>query len=488
LRPRFKPDIMDSMKKIYIIGGGIAGLAAAYRIQEEIFRGASLQCTVLEGTHHFGGKIFTQRFDGFLVERGPDSFISQKPWAIELCKKIGLGDRLVGTNPEQTRTFVYTGKRLVTMPDGLSLMIPTKFMPFALSPLFSLRGKIRMGMDLLLPKKSDSADESLASFIRRRLGEEALDKMAEPMLAGIYASDPETMSIKSTFPLFFMTEQKHRSLILGMLDQKRRAAARKEHNNRPSPFTLFMTLKNGLGEMVEGIIQKCPDVRFHSNIHVRDLARSDQGWRVHLDDGQTLEGDAVICATPAGVTARMAEAAVPVTAELLKRIRYVSTATVSIAYKKEGFPHPLDGFGFVVPKTEGRKILACTWTSSKFPQRVPEGYVLLRCFVGGALQESLAEQEEGEIADMIQGELRDIMGIDREPVFIRVFHNRKANVQYQVGHAELVASIQKSIESAPGLFLAGSAYTGIGIPDCVQNGTRSAEALIEYLAGCGKTI
>ncbi|MCH8157802.1 MAG: protoporphyrinogen oxidase [Nitrospinae bacterium] len=472
------------MKKIVIVGGGIAGLAAAYRIQEEITRGAPIECVLLDSAEKFGGKISTMRFDGFIVERGPDSFISQKPQAIELCRKIGLADRLTGTNPDHTRTYVYVNKKLVTMPDGLSLMIPTKFMPFIFSPLFSLSGKIRMGLDLVIPKKSDDSDESLASFMRRRMGEEALRKMAEPMLAGIYASDPETMSINSTFPMFVQTERKYRSLILGMLARKRQqAASRSAASGSPAASSLFMTLKNGLDEMVEMLVEKSSSIRFQKKTGVANLARSGNGWRLTLDDGDTMSADAVMLATPANISARLAEQSAPKVTELLNRIRYVSTATVSIAYKKEGFPHSLDGFGFVVPRTEGRRILACTWTSSKFPARVPEGYVMLRCFVGGALQEGLAEQDEDAIALMVREELREIMGIDCEPEFIKVFHNRKANVQYHVGHAALIDSVWSELKSVPGLYLAGSAYTGIGIPDCIRDGTQTADEAIKFLTG-----
>ena len=312
------------MKKIIIIGGGIAGLACAYRIQEEIENGAGIQCEVLEASGHFGGKIHTESFDGFLVERGPDSFISQKPWAIQLCKKIGLADRLTGTNPGQTKTYVYTGKRMVTMPDGLSLMIPTKFMPFALSPLFSWAGKIRMGMDLFLPGKGDDKDESLASFIRRRLGEEALRKMAEPMLAGIYASDPETMSIKSTFPMFYQAEQKYRSLILGALARKRQAGKQPAAPKGPSPFTLFMTLKNGLSEMTGRLLEKCPDISFRANVKVNEISKNGEGWKLNLEEGDPLSADTVILATPAGISAKMIRTSVPETAELLEKIKYVS--------------------------------------------------------------------------------------------------------------------------------------------------------------------
>lgn len=480
------------MKKIVIIGGGIAGLAAAHRLQEEIGNGESLECVVLEAKDQFGGKIATERVDGFVIERGPDSFISQKPAAIELCKKLGLGDRLVGTNQEQTKTYVYTGKKLVTMPDGLSLMIPTKFLPFAFTPLFSWLGKARMGLDLIIPKKRGNADESLASFVRRRMGEEALRKMAEPMLAGIYASDPETMSIHSTFPMFVQTEKKYRSLILGMLARKRQQLMQKpvppKSGKNYQPFSLFMTLKNGLGEMVNAVIEKSPDVSFRTSAKVKEVTRGTSSpWQVVLEDGEIIDTDAVMFATPAKLSADFLEPIAPKVADLLSKIKYVSTATATLAYKKEGFSHPLNGFGFVVPRTEGRKILACTWTSSKFPHRTPDGYVMLRCFVGGALKESLAEQDEATIATMVKQELADLMNIHQEPEICKVFHNKKSNVQYLVGHATLIESVQKELQAFDGLFLTGSAYTGIGIPDCIQNGTRTAQAVIDFFSGKSKT-
>ncbi len=474
------------MKKIIIIGGGIAGLAAAHRIQEAIAQGAPLECSLLEASDAFGGKIATERFDGFVVERGPDSFISQKPAAIQFCKRLGLEERLVGTNPDQTATYVYTGNKLVTMPDGLSLMIPTKFLPFMLTPLFSLPGKLRMGMDLVIPRKPDNGDESLASFVRRRMGEEALRKMAEPMLAGIYASDPEVMSIQSTFPMFVETERKYRSLILGMLDRKRQMLSRPKPKGRP--LSLFMTLKSGLNEMVDAAVERCPGIAFQTGETVTAVAQTESGWRIERQSGPSLEADGVVFATPANITARLIESVAPDAAERLKKIRYVSTATVTLAYKREGFSHPLNGFGFVVPKNENKSILACTWTSSKFPHRAPEDHVMLRCYLGGALQEAVAEQDKDAIAALVKQDLQDIMGITETPEFVKVFHNKKSNVQYQVGHAALIESVHSALSAAPGLFLTGSAYTGIGIPDCIQNGTRTAESILNHLIGEPATV
>ena len=470
------------MKKIIIIGGGIAGLAAAFRIQREIKEGANLECILLEGSNHFGGKISTEKLDGFIIERGPDSFISQKPAAIQLCKQLGLEDRLTGTNPGAPSTFVYTGGKLVTMPDGLSLMIPTKFLPFALTPLFSLPGKIRMAFDLLIPKKQDNGDESLASFVRRRMGEEALNKMAEPMLAGIYASDPEKMSITSTFPMFVETEKKYRSLILGMLARKK--AMLMNAVKRPSSaYSLFMTLKDGLGEMVDAVIKKSPDIQFKSGTKVVGIEKNKEKWHLKLDDGSENQVDAVIVATPGTVTAKLLQNITPDSAELLNSIHYVSTATVTLGYKKEGFSHSLDGFGFVVPKAEGCSILACTWTSSKFPHRAPKDYVMLRCYVGGALQEEVAEKDTETLETLVRKDLQQIMGITEIPIFCKVFKNNKSNVQYHVNHSQKIDSIMEDLKNYPGLFLAGSAYRGIGIPDCIQNGNLAAESALNFVNG-----
>jgi oxygen-dependent protoporphyrinogen oxidase len=340
-----------------------------------------------------------------------------------------------------------------------------------------------MAFDLLIPRKADESDESLASFVRRRMGEEALRKMAEPMLAGIYASDPETMSIGSTFPIFVETERKYRSLILGMLARKK--AMLLNASKRPkSNFSLFLTLKGGLGEMVDAVIKKSPDIKFQSGTRVESIAGKEGDWSIRLEGGGEQKADALILATPGHITAQFLESVTPKAAELLKQIKYVSTATVTMAYKKEGFSHALDGFGFVVPKCEGRSILACTWTSSKFPHRAPDGHVMLRCYLGGALQADIAEKDEETMANLVKQDLKEIMGITEEPIFCKVFHNRKSNVQYQVNHSQRIDTIMQELQE--GLFLAGSTYRGVGIPDCIQSGTQSAESAIELLLGKSK--
>ena len=314
------------------------------------------------------------------------------------------------------------------------------------------------------------------------MGEEALNKMAEPMLAGIYASDPEKMSIASTFPMFVETEKKYRSLILGMLARKK--AMLMNSVKRPtSSYSLFMTLQDGLGEMVDAVIKKSPDIQFKSGTKVVELGKNKERWHVKLDDGSENEVDAVIVATPGSVTAKLLKNIAPDSAELLNNIHYVSTATVTLGYKKEGFSHSLNGFGFVVPKIEGCSILACTWTSSKFPHRAPKGHVMIRCYVGGALQEEIAEKDAETLEALVRNDLQQIMGITETPVFCKVFKNNKSNVQYHVNHSQKIDSIMEDLKNYPGLFLAGSAYRGIGIPDCIQNGNLAAESALKFLNG-----
>lgn len=282
--------------------------------------------------------------------------------------------------------------------------------------------------------------------------------------------------------MFVETERKYRSLILGMLARKK--AMLLNASKRPaSKFSLFMTLKDGLGEMVEMAMKKSPDIQFQSGARVESISGQGGDWSVNLEGGGEYKAQALILATPGHITARLLQPVAPNAAEILKQIKYVSTATVTLGFKREGFSHALDGFGFVVPKCEGRSILACTWTSSKFPHRAPEGYVMLRCYLGGALQEDIAEQDEQTMKALVKQDLKKIMGIEEEPVFCKVFHNRKSNVQYQVNHSARIDTLMKELESFPGLFLAGSAYRGIGIPDCIQNGTESAESAVRFLSG-----
>jgi protoporphyrinogen/coproporphyrinogen III oxidase len=473
-------------KKVIIIGGGITGLSAAYSLQETARKNqAPVSFTLIEGQARLGGKILTDTRNGFVIEGGPDSFISQKPWAMDLCLRLGLKDRLTGTNPNQTATYVLRNGRLVNLPEGLMLLVPTRFGPLLSTPLFTSLGKFRMGMDWIIPRKRSREDESLAAFVRRRLGQEAVDRLAEPLLAGIYAGDAEQMSLAATFPQFMELEQRHGSLIRGMLARKREIRGRASSGPAPPPVptTMFMTLKGGLGELVTTLVSKLDPDALQTGTEAERLHWKSglSTYHVRLKDGRPLTADAVIIASPAYAAADLLAETDATLVRALHGIPYVSTATVSLAYRKESFRHPLNGFGFVVPRREGRMIMACTWTSTKFPHRAPDDRVLLRCFVGGAGNEAVAGLPEKDLVGHVRDDLRAIMKVTEEPEFSRVYRWERANPQYPVGHLDRLAEIDDRLTRLPGLFLAGAAYRGVGIPDCIRQGSEAAERAFNYL-------
>jgi oxygen-dependent protoporphyrinogen oxidase len=465
------------MRQVAIVGGGITGLATAYYLQRD-GRGA-VDYTLIESSPSFGGKIVSSRENGFVVEGGPDSFITQKTAAIELCRELGLGDQLMNTNDAARKVFVWSRGRLRPMPEGVMLIVPTKITPFLKSSLISWPGKLRMGMDAFIPPRRDDGDETLAHFVRRRLGAEALDKIAEPMIAGIYVADAENLSLKSTFPRFLDLERKHGSLIRGMMRQRRTTnGSNGRSGSDHSATSMFMTLRGGLQEMTEALVNELNPEALFTNRGVVTLTRDAGSYELTLGDGKRVRADAVVLAAPAYVAADLLRTMDSALASKLQQIRYVSTATVSFGYKRAEVTHPLEGFGFVVPRSERRKIIACTWSSTKFNGRALAEFVLLRAFVGGADRESLAEQDDATIADMARDELREMMGIMAAPVLTRVYRWHKANPQYEVGHQDRVAEIDQHTAQHDGLYIAGAAYHGVGIPDCIQDGARVAKQIL----------
>ena len=464
------------MKTIAIVGGGITGLAAAYHLEGQAkATGLPLSCRLIEREPRFGGKILTERVDGLTIEGGPDSFISMKPWGIELCKHLGLADHLTGTNPDQKQIYLLHKGRLVELPEGVVTLVPTRLWPFVKSPLISPLGKLRMGLDLIIPPRKDQQDESLGSFVKRRLGKEALERIAEPLLAGIYAGDANQLSLLSTFPQFREVEKNYGSLTRGMM--ARRSAVAAGH----ARYTMFVTLKEGMSELAEALTKRLdPATRmagsFVTKVHPRSTT-----YEVVLADGRNLEADAVILATPAFVTADLLKQLDPLLSDRLIKIPYVSTSTVSLAYKRSGFPHPLNGFGFVVPRSERRMILACTWTSTKFPHRAASDHVLIRCFVGGAGREALALEEESTLIKRVCEDLKAIMGISMPPVLAKIYRWEKGTPQYNIGHLERVTEIEKMTDRHPGLFVTGAAYRGVGVSDCIHQGTQTAQKVLAYL-------
>jgi oxygen-dependent protoporphyrinogen oxidase len=459
----------DPMTKTVIVGGGISGLAIAYTLQE---RGPR-DYTLIEGSPRWGGKITSVHENGFTIEGGPDSFITQKAAGLDLCKRLGLEDQLVGSNSgKNAATFIWSGGRLHRMPEGMMLMAPTMVLPFLRSRLISWPGKMRAGLEVFIPRARGDEDESLAGFVRRRLGNELLNKIAGPLMGGIYAADPERMSLKSTFPMFLEMEKKHGSLLLGMMKRTRPRVA---HGAKRPP--MFMTLRGGLQQLSDALAARLPETNLRVGCRAISVSRYAERYKIDLSDGSSLLADDVVFATPSFVTADLVEQLDPTLAERLRAIRYVSTATVSLGFRRSEIAHPLQGAGFIVPPGEGRRITACSWSSAKFNHRAPEDCVLLRVFIGGALAEELAEQDEAALVQLAREELQVILGIAATPVLARAYRWSKANPQYDLGHEERVAEIERSLPNLPGLHLAGAAYHGPGIPDCIQSGTKAAAAI-----------
>lgn len=467
------------IRRVAIVGGGIAGLSTAWYLERQAAaQGVDLAYTLLESGMRWGGKILTEQVDSdgdspFIIEAGPDSFLTQKPWALQLAHELGLGGQLLGTNDGQRSTYVLKHGRPVVLPDGLMLIVPTRLLPFVRSPLLSPWGKLRMGLDWLMPARRDDADETLAQFVRRRLGREALDKIAEPLLSGIYNADAERQSILATFPRFRHIEREHGSLIRGML------AARRGRENTPAPgekLSAFMSFAAGTQTLVDALAaQLGGDLRLETGVNrIEQLPGG--GYTLHLDDGRTSQADAVVLATPAPSSAELVRDLAPAAAALLEAIRYVSTGTISLAYRKADLPHLLKGFGLVIPGSEQRPINAITIASTKFDQRAPADSVLLRVFFGGARSAESMQLDDAALLRMVRAELCGILGIEAEPRFHRIYRWWNANPQYDVGHLERVARIEATLP--PGLYVTGSAYRGVGMPDCVHQAQQTAEKLI----------
>jgi oxygen-dependent protoporphyrinogen oxidase len=476
-------------RRIAVIGGGIAGLAAAHRLQELGAAGRlEIELLLLEAGARLGGTVATERTDGFVIEAGPDSFISEKPWALDLCRRLALSERLVRTRDDHRRTFVVRDGRLHPLPEGFLLLAPTRLWPLALSGLFSWSGKLRMALDLVLPRGPARADESLGSLVTRRLGREALERVAQPLVGGIYTADPDRLSLAATMPRFLELERRHRSLILGMrrAERARRRAERGSvaGDESGARWSLFVSLAEGMQGLVDTLAARLPPDAARLGAPVSAVVRADggRGFRVALADGVGLAVDGVVLATPAHVSARLLAALDAGAARELAAIAYASSATVTTAYRRADVPHPLDGFGFVVPFVENRRIIACTFSSVKFPGRAPEGHVLLRSFVGGALQAALADLlDAAGLEEAVRGELRDLLGITSAPTLVRVHRHPRAMPQYDVGHLDRIARLEQRLAAHPGLAVAGGAYHGVGIPDCVRGGELAAAAVVETL-------
>jgi oxygen-dependent protoporphyrinogen oxidase len=452
-----------------VIGGGISGLATAHALMEQAeAKGVALRCTVLESGAAWGGKIVTHTIGDLVTEAGPDSFLSSKPAGLQLVEKLGLNDQLINTNETGKKAFVYLGGRLRELPEGLG-------------------GFARMGMDLVLPAKRSSVDESLASFVRRRFGQQAFERMMEPLMAGIYAGDAEELSVRATFPRFVELEQEHGSVLRGMMSVRARqnGAGRSEAKR-----TMFVTLKRGLQELVTALVRRLTDqgVQLRSGMTVESLrVRSNQAGRwiydMVLQDRSSLSADSLVLATPAYVAADLLRPLTPIAAGLLEMISYASTATIALAYPASVIGEAVQGFGFVVPRLEKRDLIAATWTSLKWPHRAPPNQLMVRCYVGGAGRESILALEDSALIGRVKTELREICGIAVEPTYTEVNRWMHAMPQYRLGHLERLAQAEVALSRYGGVFLTGSAYRGVGIPDCIRDGAVAADKVMRYLSG-----
>ncbi len=470
------------MKRIVVIGGGIAGLAAAHRVVELAQeKSLAVALTLLEAAPRLGGSIASARIGDFLLEAGPDSFITEKPWALRLCERLGLAPRLISTQPQYQKIYIVHRGKLVALPEGFFLLAPTRLWPFIQTPLFSWAGKLRMAGELLLPRAAAGGDESLASFVRRRFGNEALERVAQPLIGGIYAADPEKLSLAATMPRFRDMEQKHRSVIRAMWsEQKTRARSRETGSG--ARWSLFVTLAGGLQELVDALIKKLPEGAPRLNAPAADLTWSaaTNRWRLAAG-GEIFDADGVVVAAPAFQAARLISSFAPDAASELGQIVYASTATVNLAYRRADFPSAPDSFGFVVPAAERRKIMACTFSSLKYAGRAPRDHLLLRAFVGGALQPELLLDDDERMVDNVRGELASLLAVRAAPIFSRIRRHPDSMPQYHVGHPPRIARIEAALGRFPSLALAGSAYHGVGISDCVRTGEEAAEKVVGCL-------
>ncbi len=462
------------MLHVTIIGGGISGLATAFYLQEKSREhNKEVQYTLVESAPHLGGKIATERVRDFVIEGGPDLMLTQKPWGVQLCHDLGLGDRLISTNDDRRHTFLLQKGKLVPFPNDFTLL-PTRLMSFVRSPMFSIRGKLRMGMDLIIPRRKEIEDESLANFIRRRFGQEAVDKIGGPLLAAIHQADPERLSLLTTFPRFATMEREHGSLIRAM-----RAQGRKQPPSKGSRPAMFKSLKLGLGEMVEALAKHLSgSIRTGSPV-ARVQPQSDR-FEVTRCQEEMFLTDVLVFAVPAYVAAELVSPFASQLGKILGTIRYVSSGTVSLGYRKAEVAnqHELNGFGFLVPRSEGRSISGCTWSSSKLQHRAPDDSVLIRVFVGGPGQEDIISLDDSELIQVVRREIGDIMGITADPILQRIHRWPRGRPQYDVGHLDRVARIEALADTIPGLFLTGSAYRGSGIPDCVREALNTVDRIL----------
>lgn len=463
-----------SSPRVVVLGGGISGLSAAYRLLRDAPR---TQVVIVEGENRLGGKIATEHADGFLIESGPDSFLAAKPRGVGLCEELGLGGELQGITPRPHRAYVLRGKRLHELPEGLTGLVPTKLGPLAKSPLLSPLGKARMALDYSIPPRRDDEDESLGAFIRRRLGDEAWERLVEPLMAGIYAGDGDRLSVQATFPQLRQGEVEHGGLIRGVL-----AAKAAKDRETPGPARpAFLTPGGGLGRLVDALETRLREMG--AEIRLGESARQVRprpdraGAEVILRSGETIPADAVIVATQAWAAGDLLCDVDDALASDLRAIPYASSAVVSLAWPLRDVPRVLEAHGYLIPKVENRAALACTWTSQKWAGRAPEGHVLMRIFIGRFGREDLLAGDDSDLERIARAEVRERLGITAPPELARVQRWPQGMPQFLLGHRERAVRIESAVAGIPWLALAGNAYRGVGLPDAIASGEAAGDRI-----------
>lgn len=478
---------MTRPRTVVIVGGGISGLATAFALLERASTaGLSLRCTILDAGSSWGGKIVTHRVGDIVTEAGPDSFLSQKPAALDLCTKLGLADQLINTNETVKKACVLYKGRMHDLPEGLLSFVPRPLKPFLRSGLLTWTGLVRMGLEIAVPPGPSTGDESLADFLRRRFGLQAYERVLEPLMAGIYAGDAEQMSLRATFPRFLELEQRHGSVVRGMMEAKKTASVASSGQVRR---TMFVSLKNGLGDLVAALTQRLTEQGAELQLGTRVEAlrvRSHELGRwmydLILHDGSAFSAESVVLATPAYVSSDLLRPLSPIAGGVLDLIPYASTATIAMAFPR-ALMSGIEGFGFIVPRAEQRDLIAATWTSIKWPHRAPADQLLVRCYVGGVGREDILQLDDAALTAKVRAELSALCGITADPSYTEVNRWWRAMPQYTLGHLERLAQLDAAVSRYPGLVLTGAGYRGVGIPDCIRDGAIAAERVVQDLVG-----
>jgi oxygen-dependent protoporphyrinogen oxidase len=492
-------------RRVAVIGGGTSGLAAAYTLARARLAGAPIEEMLIEASASLGGVVRTETVDGFVIEAGPDSFLAEKPQAAAMARELGLGDDLMGSNDHARRTYILHRGRLLPLPDGLMFLVPTRLWPMVTTRLLPLSTKVAAVRELFFsPRNGDRDDESVASFVQRHFGKAMVENIADPLLSGVYGGDSAALSVRSVLPRFWEMERQHGSLTRATLKsmRQRRAAAPMASasgansagpgHSLPRKLPLFMTLKGGLQQLTERLAAQVEKYRIFIRHRVLAVEFSPGGaggaadscsrrFLITCEGGKVFDADAVIVAVPANLAGGLALPLDRRLGELLEGIPYSSSMTVSLGFDERARTALPPGFGFLVPRKEQRRMLACTFVHAKFDHRAPEGKAMLRCFLGGARDPDVLRLSDADVVAVVRRELREIMNFTAEPLFVRVHRWHASMAQYPVGHSGRVSAIEERLQNLPGLYLAGNAYSGIGISDCIRTGKSAAEKALEFV-------